>query len=129
MKKEVTVCDAEHCRTLSDRVCPLCEKDFCREHFKPMLFARLCVQKPGLPQPGQAPFAPGQEKFDTHNAFEEQIGICEWCYGDLNLAQYGPEPRSARRDILRPLIRGLRSQMIDACRVALATYKLESSGK
>lgn len=130
MKKEVTVCDTEHCRTLADRVCPLCEKDFCREHFKPMLFAQLGVRKLGSPQPGQVPFAPGQEKFDTHNAHEEQISICDGCWGDLNRAQFGPpsQTKSERREILRPLIVALMPQMVEACRAALAAYKLENSG-
>ena len=129
MKKEVTVCDADRCRSLADRVCPLCEKDFCSEHFKPMLFAQICARRLGSPQPGQAPFAPGQEKYDTNNEHKLDIGICDSCYGDLNRAQFGPSPKSEHREILQPLIKELKPQMIEACRAALAAYKLESSGK
>ena len=129
MKKEVTVCDVDRCRTLADRVCPLCEKDFCGTHFRPMLFAQLCVRQLGAPQPGQAPFAPGQEKYDTHNEQSVQIGICDGCYGDLNRARYGPAPKSEQVEILQPLVRALKPQMVDACRAALAAYKLTSSGQ
>jgi hypothetical protein len=127
MKKEVTVCDADRCRTLADRACPLCEKDFCSEHFRPMLFAQLCIRKRGEPQPGQAPFAPEQEKFDLHNDQHLEIGICGGCYDDLNRAQWGSGQKSEHREILQPLIKELKPQMIEACRAALAAYKLEKS--
>ena len=82
-------CDDDNgcCRRLADRVCPLCEGDFCDHHFKPMLFAQICARRLGSPQPGQAPFAPGQEKYDTHSAAEVEIRICDRCYGDLNRAR------------------------------------------
>lgn len=131
MKKEVTVCDGNEgrCRTLAERACPLCEKDFCSVHFRPTLFVQLCVRQPGTPQPGQGPFAPGQEKFDMQNVQEVQIGICDGCYFDLSRAQFGPPPRSERRQMLEPLATELKPKMIETCRAALATYKLENSEK
>ena len=129
MKREVTVCDSDRCRSLADRVCPLCEKDFCAEHFKPELHAELAVRRMGTPQPGQAPFAPGQERFETHNVGVVRIGICSGCYVDLERAQSGGAPRYERRSALAPLAEGLEAPIVETCRAALAAYKLEQSAK
>lgn len=126
MKKSVVVCDGSEgrCRTLADAVCPLCEKDFCREHFKASLLAKLCVTKPGVPGPGQGPFAPGQEKHDTHNDQEARVGICFGCYQDLYEALLGSPPEYVRTRMLESLTKGLESQMIEVCRAGLAVRKL-----
>jgi hypothetical protein len=131
MKKSVVICDEDQgrCRSLADRSCPLCENDFCNVHLKADLSVLLAVRRPGAPQPGQAPFAPGQEKFDTNNAEEIRIRICNGCFMDLNQAQRGVAPKYEHTPVLKLLADGLEPQMIETCRAAIATYKLGQSAQ
>ena len=113
MKKTVAVCDAE-CRTLADGVCPLCERDFCKEHLCDRLLARFSLDRLLSQQPGTQP----AKKLEAQIETETVVNICQGCARTLHGARF------QLKGIFNDVDVDIDKKMIKECRAKLAEYKL-----
>lgn len=126
MRKEVTVCDAPDCRRLADCVCPICERDFCRDHRK--AFAEVIISNKRLdPRPNDRPpppSNPSEPYYTVNNERAERIEMCNGCWSDCADVERTNVNYSIR-SMFTEFARSIPDQLVAVIRAKLAEHKLK----
>lgn len=125
MKKEVVVCDAPDCRRLADCTCPICERDFCREHRKAFVEV-IVVNKRAEPRPSThppPPSNPSEPYYVTNNERTERVEMCNGCWDECS----GVERASTdykTRSMFTNFAQAASIKLVSIIRAKLAEHKL-----
>lgn len=125
MKKEVTVCDAPDCRLLADCVCPICERDFCRDHRRAFVEV-IVTNKRQAPRPNDQPAPPNNPSapfFVVNNERSDRVEMCNGCWDDCGTAERS-STTYATRSVFTDFVRGISNQLVAIVRAKLAEHKL-----
>jgi hypothetical protein len=125
VKKEVTVCDAPDCRRLADCVCPICERDFCRDHRKAFVEA-VITNKRQEPRPNDRPAPPGNPSepfFTVNNERSDRVEMCNGCWSDCGDVERSASNYSTR-SMFSDFTPGVMVQLTEIIRAKIAERKL-----
>lgn len=126
MKKEVTVCDAPDCRTLADCMCPICERDFCRNHRKAFVEMAV-VNKRTETRPSTHPPPPGDPSapyYAINNERSERIEMCNGCWDDCGSVERASTDFKTR-SMFTNFAQAASIQLVSIIRAKLAEHKLQ----